>query len=67
MLPYYKMSLFIGIFVGFIVFSYFSDNFGRRKAMILTWITALTGILLICYSRSLIIASIGLFLAGSGC
>lgn len=61
------MTLFVGIFFGYIVFTYFSDNFGRRVAMILTWVTANVGILIVCASYGIEMACIGLFLAGAGC
>jgi MFS family permease len=61
------MTLFFGIFMGYIFFSYFSDNFGRRRAMIMTWMTSLVGIMILCSSKSLEVASLGLFLAGAGC
>jgi hypothetical protein len=63
----FKLPLFIGIFAGYIGFTYYSDNFGRRRAMLLTWFTAIVGLILICLGKSPTLAGIGLFLAGAGC
>lgn len=61
------MALFAGILLGYIIFSYFSDNFGRRKAMVLSWATTLLGLIILCFSKSLATVAVGLFLAGAGC
>ena len=61
------MTLFLGVFMGYIVFMHFSDNFGRRFGLILTWSTAVAGFVLISLSRNIFIASVGLLLAGAGC
>jgi hypothetical protein len=63
----FKLPLFLGIFAGYLCFSYYSDNFGRRRAMLLTWITALAGLTLLCFAESPRWAALGLFLAGAGC
>lgn len=63
----FKLPLFLGILMGYLGFSYYADNFGRRRAMILTWATALTGLTLLCLSSSAGWAALGLFLAGAGC
>jgi hypothetical protein len=63
----FKMPLFLGIFAGYLCFSYYSDNFGRRRAMLLTWSTALIGFGLLCLGSTPKMAALGLFLAGAGC
>jgi MFS family permease len=63
----YKMTLFLGVFIGYIIFMYFSDNFGRRFGLILTWSTAVAGLIMMSLSRSVFIASMGILLAGAGC
>lgn len=61
------MGLFLGILVGYVIFSYFSDNFGRKKAMVFSWASTLLGLIFLCFSNSLIVVAIGLFLTGAGC
>lgn len=63
----FKLPLFMGIFAGYLCFSYYADNFGRRRAMLLTWGTALTGLALLCFGKTPQWAGLGLFLAGAGC
>ena len=48
----FKLPLFLGIFAGYLCFSYYADNFGRRRAMLLTWSTALTGLVLLCFGKT---------------
>ena len=61
------MVLFAGIFIGYIIFMHFSDNIGRRYGMIITWTTALIGLIMISISWNMTVANIGLLLAGAGC
>lgn len=61
------MVLFMGVFVGFIIFMHYSDNLGRRFGMILTWSCAVIGLSMITISQNMAMVSIGLFLAGAGC
>jgi OCT family organic cation transporter-like MFS transporter 4/5 len=60
------MPLFIGNVFGFIFFTFFADNFGRRFTLIMTLMIANIGIFLIVFSSSIDILSLGLFLAGAG-
>jgi MFS family permease len=61
------MTLFLGVFVGYLVFMHFSDNFGRRFGMILTWSSAVAGFVLVSLSRNVFTASVGILMAGAGC
>ena len=61
------MVLFGGIFIGYMVFMYFSDNMGRRFGMIITSLTSTLGCLFISFGQNMTIISIGLFLMGAGC
>ena len=63
----YKMILFGGIFVGYMVFMYFSDNMGRRVGMILTSLTSTVGFVLISMGQNMGVIGVGLFMVGAGC
>ena len=52
--------------MGYIGFSFYSDNYGRRVTMLIAWGIATVGGLIILFSQNLITASIGLFLLGAG-
>jgi MFS family permease len=66
-LAIYRMLLFGGIFLGYLVFMHYSDNIGRRFGMILTSLTTTLGFLLISLSGDIWQACLGLLLAGAGC
>jgi len=63
----YKMVLFGGIFIGYMVFMYFSDNMGRRFGMLITSLTSTIGFVLISLGQNMGVISVGLFLVGAGC
>ena len=62
-----KMMEYVGIFMGYLVFLYFTDNYGRKMSLLLTWTVTTIGIGLLCASVNLYMAVAGLFLAGAGC
>ena len=62
-----RMVLYIGTFAGYIIFLFFTDNFGRKFALVMTWSVTMIGIFLLCIAPNMSIANIGLFFAGMGC
>lgn len=59
-------STYVGAFVGYIFFSFFADNFGRKTTLALTWSVATAGTFILLFSQNLWMAGIGLFMIGSG-
>jgi MFS family permease len=66
MLDLIKTCPYFGSFLAFICFSYISDNFGRRKTMIISLALATLGSLLIVLSFNLTMVAVGAILAGGG-
>ncbi len=62
----YASTSYLGAFFGYIFVSFFADNYGRRKTLILSWVACCLGCLVLLLSRSLWMAGIGLFLCGFG-
>ena len=58
--------LFVGIFFGYLVFMYFTDNYGRKFGVVLAWTVAVIGLAILSASVSIWMAVGGLFLAGAG-
>lgn len=56
----------IGSLLGFFVFPYLADNWGRKKAMHIAWATCTLGILLVATAQEISMMAIGQFLAGFG-
>jgi MFS family permease len=56
----------LGLFVGYLIFSYYSDKYGRKKSMILALLIAIVGNFIVSISINLLMAVIGLFFAGVG-
>ena len=61
-----KLCFPLGIFIGLIGFSYFSDNFGRRNYILISLGLCGLGNLVLSMSPNLLVASIGIFLSGIG-
>lgn len=61
-----KSCPYFGSLLGFIIFSYFSDNFGRRTTMIITLSVASLGCFLISTGFNLVVIVTGVVLAGAG-
>ena len=61
------MVEYVGIFMGYIVFLYFTDNYGRKMSIVMTWTVTTVGVAILCASVHISMAVVGLFLAGAGC
>lgn len=61
-----QSSVYFGAFVGYLGFSFFSDNFGRRKTLVLSWAIATIGCAIFLFSQNLPMVAIGLFMIGGG-
>jgi MFS family permease len=55
------------VFLGYLFFLFFTDNYGRKFSIVMTWGSCCAGILLLVLSQNIYMAAIGLFFAGSGC
>ena len=49
----FKMVEYVGIFMGYIVFLYFTDNYGRKMSIIMTWTVTTIGVGILCASVSI--------------
>jgi len=58
---------YFGAFVGYIVISFFSDNFGRRTSMLVSWGTCTIGTIIVALSTNIYAVAAGLFFCGCGC
>jgi MFS family permease len=61
------MVLYAGTFFGYILIPFATDNYGRKFSMVASWSLTLLGIFILSISVNILMASIGLFLAGFGC
>jgi MFS family permease len=52
--------------VGYLVISFFADNFGRRSSVIIGWGVCMVGTILVACSFNIYMAAVGLFLCGFG-
>ena len=57
---------YIGSLLGFFLFSWIADNYGRKIALGLSWLFASLGALLLALSWDFYSAMFGFFLAGFG-
>lgn len=55
-----------GSFVGFVVFPFIADNFGRKRAEGISWVIAVVGAIILACAWNIVVAGIGLFLCGLG-
>jgi MFS family permease len=58
---------YFGAFVGYIVISFFSDNFGRKSSMAVSWGICTLGTIVVACSVNIYMVAVGLFLSGCGC
>ncbi|MFO0002060.1 MAG: MFS transporter, partial [bacterium] len=58
---------YFGAFIGYIVISFFSDNFGRKSSMVVSWAICTAGTILVAVSVNIYMVAVGLFLSGCGC
>ena len=63
----FKMMLYLGTLCGYPIFLSITDNYGRKKAIVMAWATTTIGLALLCAAFNIIMATIGLFFAGMGC
>ena len=61
-----KGSPYFGSFLGYIIFSYVSDNFGRRKTMIMSLGLGTLGTIIVALGSNIIMISIGMIMSGAG-
>ncbi len=57
---------YLGSFLGFLIFSYISDNFGRRTTMIIALTIATLGCILLSSGVNIPMIGIGMLFAGAG-
>ena len=61
-----KTTTFIGIFFGYIVILFFTDNYGRKFSVIMAWGVTIIGQIILCSAVNLPMAIVGLFFSGAG-
>lgn len=59
-------AVYVGALIGYLLFSFYADNFGRRITMILAWGIATIGTLVLLFSQNLIMVAVGFFMLGAG-
>lgn len=57
---------YFGAFIGYIVISFFSDNFGRRNSILVSWGITVLGTIIVAFSFNVYMVAAGLFLCGCG-
>ena len=62
-----RMALYIGAFLGYSVFLFITDNFGRKTSAVVAWAVTTLGVFLLSVAPSMWVANGGLVLAGAGC
>ena len=61
------MALYIGAFLGYSVFLFITDNYGRKTSALVAWGVTTLGVILLSFAQTMWMASVGLVLAGAGC
>lgn len=61
-----KSSPYFGSMLGYIIFSYISDNFGRKKTMTLSLGLATLGSIIVAVGYNMPMISIGVIMSGAG-
>ena len=59
-------AVYVGALVGYLTFSFYSDNFGLRKTLLIVWGLATIGSFILLFSQNLIMVAIGFFCIGAG-
>jgi MFS family permease len=57
---------YAGSLLGFFIFSFIADNYGRRPGLGLSWFAATVGALVLASSRSFEMVGVGIFMLGFG-
>jgi MFS family permease len=52
--------------MGYLVFSFVSDNYGRKKTMVIGWSIAILGYSLIVFAQNIYMAIFGVIVSGFG-
>ena len=58
---------YFGAFIGYIAISFFSDNFGRKSSMVVSWGICTLGTVIVACSVNIYMVAVGLFFSGCGC
>lgn len=58
--------IYVGCFFSNFVFSYFTDNYGRKYSLRLTWACVCFGLIIVTISWNLYVFGLGLFIIGLG-
>lgn len=53
--------------MGYVVVSFFADNFGRKSSMIVSWGLGTMGTVIVACSFNIYMVAVGLFFSGYGC
>lgn len=61
-----QSSVYVGSALGLIVFSFFSDNYGRKFSLLVTWTVGVIGALMLVLAQNIAMGIIGMFLLGAG-
>ncbi len=56
----------MGSLVGFLIFSYITDSYGRKFSLLISITVCVVGNILVSSSFNIVVAAIGLFLSGGG-
>ena len=66
MLDVLSSFTYFGAFVGYLVISFFADNFGRKSSLIIGWGICSLGVVIVAASFNIYMTAAGLFLCGFG-
>ena len=59
-------SVYLGGFFGYLTVSFFADNYGRKRTIIISWGICCAGCTLLIFAQNIWMAGIALFLCGFG-
>lgn len=59
-------SQYLGALIGYLFFSFFSDNYGRKRGLLVSWTLAVIGNIATPLSPNLLVVGISLFITGAG-
>jgi OCT family organic cation transporter-like MFS transporter 4/5 len=58
--------VYFGAFIGYLIISFFADNWGRWNSLMIGWFSVTVGAIVVCCSVNIYMAAIGMFLCGFG-